>query len=258
MAPHAQRKNGLHKIASDMAKHLTQVYTRSWDAFYRKHLKFNQRPLWSVAPEESIGRDWDELTKMKSNGLPIYDLGCGFGEEAVYLAQHFSQIYASDVSASVIERAKELNTLGNLSFVVSDIAAEGEGRRLKALWGAVNVYVRAVLHQLSDSDQTRAIHNIADLLRGSQSICVMTEVAPDIRDYFEQKSGAFSKMPQELRTAFISNLPPRGIAPSRFESLLKSVPARDVRIMPTHLKTRLTFSDGTPVEIPATRAIFSV
>jgi SAM-dependent methyltransferase len=231
-------------------------YHRYWDMFYRGVLNRNERPLWDVKPELSVGLDWDVVEPLTENGFPILDIGCGLGDEAAWLAQRFHRVYAVDVSENAVEHARKVHKIPNLSFSVSDCTAECEGARLRSLFGPVNVYMRAVLHQVSDAHRLRGLQNLAALTRDSGATCVLTEVAPDIGVYFVKKSGSFSKIPKELQAAFISNLPPRGINISKFSALLEHVGASCSEIKETHLKTKICFPDGMPVEIPATRAIF--
>lgn len=121
-----------------MARTSTDYMRKRWEVFARED------PLFYVVtrperrnPETLLAAGAglvDKVLKWVGDDLPrrrALDLGCGLGRTAVHLARHFEVVDAVDISAGMIERARELSPPGNVRFgVVSgeDLEAFEDGR----------------------------------------------------------------------------------------------------------------------------------
>lgn len=231
-------------------------YSRYWDMFYQKKKAAGELPLWDVEPERSAGVDAPAFFAHLQNDWGLLDLGCGFGKEALWFAEHFSHVVATDVAPTVIAQAEEMHPHPRIAYGVSDASAPGEGDLVRANHGPLNVYIRAFLHQLKPQAQSVAFENLHAILKDSSAVACITEVAPGIQEY-AAAHGGFQVMPRDLQEVFLSHLPPRGVSEERMLELIQGTSLKVLQLESTFLHTRLTFTDGSPVEIPATRCILS-
>jgi hypothetical protein len=233
---------------------MKSVYEYYWDKFYKKKIATGKIPLWDVEPDESAALDFSFMKPYLSEGIGLLDIGCGYGKEAHWFAQHFNRVIAMDVSPTAINSAKAALSHPNLAFGVANWSAQDEGKRVRSKYGPLNVYIRAFLHQLSPEDQTASFKNLRDVTSRSTAITCITEVAPEIRQYVES-SGGFKAMPRDLQEVFISHLPPKGVSANRMSELATEVGMEIISLEATSLQTRLKFKNGDRIKIPATRAI---
>lgn len=236
---------------------MKKKYAFPWESFYQgqRTEKVSNGPLWDVGTEDSVALDWAEFQPFADLNLPILDVGCGYGKEAVWFAEHFQQVYASDVSMTAVNYARMACDRQGVDFFVSDWSEPEEGRKLRQAYGAMNVYIRAVLHQLKEADRLEAMRNISSCLEGSNAVCFVTEVAPNAQLYFEETTGSFEAIPGPLQSAFQSQLPPLGISVSDIHSLAQTADLHVLKAEPAGLRTNLKYPSGERVIVPATRAI---
>lgn len=235
---------------------MKKKYAFPWEAFYqgKSEGKNPNGPLWDVGTEDSVALDWPMFQKFADLDLPILDVGCGYGKEAVWFSKHFQQVFASDVSLTAVNRARKACDQEGVEFFVSDWSEPDEGEKLRQAHGAMNVYIRAVLHQMKDVDRLTAMRNISSCLAGSNAVCFITEVAPDAQVHFEEITGSFGAIPAALQSAFRSQLPPLGISVRDIQSLAEATDLRVLKVESAALRTNLTYPSGERVVVPATRA----
>lgn len=64
---------------------------------------------------------YTQLSKQLDSVNSILEINCGTGEDAIWLAKQNFKVIATDISAKMIEEAKNKGDFDNLNFVVSDI-----------------------------------------------------------------------------------------------------------------------------------------
>jgi SAM-dependent methyltransferase len=89
----------------------------SWNQVSGGELEYWSKPSGEVV---SFG---SQLTKVGAKR--VYDLGCGIGRHALYMAQHGFEVYASDTSADGLkETRRRLHAVGlRAEIVLSDLTA---------------------------------------------------------------------------------------------------------------------------------------
>lgn len=152
----------------------TSVGADEWDEYYSQHVAsvmWRQRgvvdPVLAAAVKETIGH---------RSGAAGLDLGCGTGEDALYMATHgFEEVACLDASRKALARAEAsaretFNRAGTptridhvqyvAAFLGADAAAPlGTAPAFDLIW------VRSVLQHLSSDDLTAVLAYVRSLLR---------------------------------------------------------------------------------------------
>jgi len=90
------------------------------------------------------------------------DIGCGTGENAIWLSRQGFEVVACDLSSTAIQRAKDklANVKADVFFLVADFLVDAIS---DAPFGFI--FDRGCLHCMSeDSDRTAYVQKVADLL----------------------------------------------------------------------------------------------
>jgi len=139
-----------------------------------------------------IFKDWDQAIewqgealyniiqkKIKYNTPTMLDCSCGIGTQAIGLAKKGYQVTASDISPTMIDRAKvEAHLRGvNIQFEVADFRTLEKD--IKGQFDIVLSADNAIPHLLTDSDLEKALKNMYLKLK-SDGLLLLT-----IRDYDE-------------------------------------------------------------------------
>jgi ubiquinone/menaquinone biosynthesis C-methylase UbiE len=91
-------------------------------------------------------------------GGALLEVGCGGGRWTVWLAPRFDRVLASDISAGMIDRARERVREAGLSHVEL-VAASMEELRVDGSFGTV--YLSSCLHYMSDDAIEEGLANVA-------------------------------------------------------------------------------------------------
>jgi SAM-dependent methyltransferase len=75
-----------------------------------------------VAWPERIEREWPFLRQVLGDGGRVLDLGCGTGEHSRFLASKGFEVVGIDASPSMLEKATDAPSPGNVRFLAGDIA----------------------------------------------------------------------------------------------------------------------------------------
>jgi len=155
--------------------------TAAWDAYWASvdHGGSGGDVLWDAATQRGLAWTRDQTVAHFDPALPVVDVGCGNGTQALLLAGHFRTVVGVDVSAAAIELARQRASAaapdGCLSFQVLDLTAPGAGRALADTLGlgAVNVHLRGLLHILDDPQRRALVTNLADLVDGAGTVLLV-------------------------------------------------------------------------------------
>jgi ubiquinone/menaquinone biosynthesis C-methylase UbiE len=105
-------------------------------------------------PPWDIGRAQDAIVRLAEEGLiagDVIDVGCGTGENALYLASRGISVLGVDAAPTAIARAREKAQLrgSSATFLVADaLALEGLGRTFDT---AIDC---GLFHTFSDADRS--------------------------------------------------------------------------------------------------------
>lgn len=214
--------------------------------------------LWDAATDRELGRCRDQAVSHFHPDLPVVDVACGNGTQAVLLADHFPKVVGIDVSAEAIERARQrAEGRTSVSFRVLDVTRPGVGRALAAEIGAANVHIRGLLHVLDDAQRRAVAVNLADVVGGSGVVLLMeTAFAGGALGYLERLGARLTEFPQTVARCLRAGLP----VPREFDEkqLARSFPAHVWQVLAsgtTDLDVVVTSTAGEPATVPAFYAV---
>jgi SAM-dependent methyltransferase len=163
---------------------------------------------WDAGSEAELGEALDRVRTHMDLSLPILDLGCGNGRHSRLLAKHFPKVLGVDVSPQAIEKAvEETSDREKISYRVLDLAAPGAGKALASELGAMNVYIRGVLHVLDPESRAVMVENIWDLL-GEKGMVFLQETnySGNALNYLSYMGATFTHIPTPLKRALASGI----------------------------------------------------
>lgn len=130
--------------------------------------------LWDADDAEEFARIREAAAQYFDPGLPVIDLGCGNGRYARALASRFRNVVGVDVSPTAIAKARaETDGYSNLAFDVIDPSDLDTVKALATRIGPANVFVRAVLHVLSDEERADVAAAITVLTGGQAGVIII-------------------------------------------------------------------------------------
>ncbi len=233
------------------------MYGDNWNKYYKRtYTDSNKKALWDVPANEAIEEDFELFKDHFDKSLPVMDLGCGTGTQSLFLAEHYTNVLAVDVSSEAIGIANELHNQNKvqIKFEVLGATDTEKAIALHNELGDVNIYMRGVLHQIKESDIVKFQQVIKTLL-GNRGSLYGIEVSNKIRDYFNASNEGFSKLPKRMQQVFISNLPPKGLSPENLFSYFPEHLFKVLKTGPSKLNTNLKFKNDEPIYIPAIYAL---
>lgn len=143
---------------------------------------FESRYTEAVSPPWETGRPQPEFVALSEAGAlegRVLDVGCGTGENAIYLAARGHEVVGLDGAASAIEKARTNAAERGLKgeFVVGDALELEPG----SLGGQFDTIIDSGLfHVFDDDDRVRYVANLAGALRpgGSYHMVCFSELEP--------------------------------------------------------------------------------
>lgn len=233
-------------------------YAKNWDSYYRRTYRLlESKSLWEVSPERAVEIDKERFLPHFNAELPIIDIGCGTGEQAMCLKKYAPKVVGVDVADTAVVIANErYKDAADVSFSTFDIADVETAKQMAAEHGDSNIYIRGVLHQTLPEDRAKILQTILTLL-GEKGKLYMMEVADNIRAHLQEKVPSFSDLPAHMRRALMSNLPPVGLS---VENLPEWFPESSFSILEAgdgFLATNLVLPDESILGVPAVYAVIS-
>ena len=214
-------------------------YRTAWDSYWSSLSGAPREVFWDSDPEHGAGRDLRHWEAIADPALPLLDVGCGNGTQTRFLADRFSRVLGLDVSGEAVELARRTHRAPGLEFRTLDVIRAEEAAALHAEIGDANVYVRAVLHQLSPEHRPAAVRSLRTLL-GARGTLFLVELAPTVGAYFASLADPHGAPPPGLARVKQHGITPGGIGDDdrvalfpadRFERLAEG----DGTIVTTHL-----------------------
>ena len=169
----------------------------------------------SGVPPWDIGRPQPAIVRLAEQGLitgDVIDVGCGTGENALYLASTGLMVVGVDAAPTAIARAKEKARLrgSGATFLVADALA------LASLERTFDVAIDCGLfHTFSDADRLRYVRSLHQALRAGARAIVLC--------FSEREPGDFGprRVTQaEIRAAFAAGWTVDSIVEEQFAARL--------------------------------------
>jgi len=92
-----------------------------FDEFYKEAAGNNEQIPWADLEPNRFFKDWAERNNLKGNGRKALVVGCGLGDDAIYLDDLGFKVTAFDISPTAIEWAKRLYKERDIQFEVADL-----------------------------------------------------------------------------------------------------------------------------------------
>jgi SAM-dependent methyltransferase len=92
-----------------------------FDEFYREAAGDNEQIPWADLEPNRFFRDWAEKINLKGEDRKALVVGCGLGDDAIYLDDLGFKVTAFDISPTAIGWAKRLHKDRDIRFEVADL-----------------------------------------------------------------------------------------------------------------------------------------
>ncbi|MCW5957148.1 MAG: class I SAM-dependent methyltransferase, partial [Pyrinomonadaceae bacterium] len=92
-----------------------------FEAFYKEAKGDNRKIPWADLEPNRFFRAWAEKAELKGDGRKALVVGCGLGDDAVYLDDLGFEVTAFDISPTAIEWARKLHSGRDIKFEVMDL-----------------------------------------------------------------------------------------------------------------------------------------
>jgi SAM-dependent methyltransferase len=228
-------------------------YLKSWEGFWSTLSGTPGEIFWDADPAHAAQQDLALFKGSIDPQFPLIDLGCGNGTQTRFLADHFAKVIGTEIAPAAVEIARTKNAAHNISYRVLDVLRPDDAEALHKEIGDANVYMRAVLHQLSPVDHTTAIQSIERLL-GRKGVLFLVELSSAAEPYFAQLIKQYGP-PHGLARVFQHKITPGMVNENDLEVLFPPDRFTLLRTGPSHIHTVHTLPTGEVVKVPAFYAI---
>jgi SAM-dependent methyltransferase len=228
-------------------------YATSWENFWSTSTGAPGEIFWDADPAHAAQQDLALFRGHVDPQLPLIDLGCGNGTQTRFLADHFARVIGTEISPAAVEIAQTKNGAPNASYRVLDVLCPDDAQALHEEVGDVNVYMRAVLHQLSPADHATAIQSIERLL-GTKGTLYLIELSSEAEPFFAQLITQYGP-PPGLARVFQHEITPGMVNENDLERLFPPNRFTLLRTGKSHIQTVHTLPTGEVVKVPAFYAV---
>ena len=225
----------------------------SWEGFWSTLSGTSGEIFWDADPAHAAQQDLVLFQGYADPQLPLIDLGCGNGTQTRFLADHFAKVIGTEISPTAVEISQTKNAAPNISYRILDVLCPDDAQALHEEIGDANLYMRAVLHQLSPTDHATAIQSIERLL-GRSGILYLVELSSAAEPYFAQLIQQYGP-PPGLARVFQHQITPGMLHENNLESLFPSDRFTLLGTGQSHIRTVHTLPTGEVVKVPAFYAI---
>ena len=229
-------------------------YATSWENFWSTTTGAPGEIFWDADPTHAAQQDLALFKAYANSQLPLIDLGCGNGTQTRYLANHFAKVIGAEIAPAAVQLAERTNGAANVTYRVLDMLRPDDAQHLYDEIGDANVYMRAVLHQLSPTDHATAIQSIERLL-GKKGILYLVELSSAAEPFFAKLIVEYGP-PPGLARVLQHQITPGMLHDNNLESLFSSDRFTLLGQGPSHIRTVHSLPTGEVVKVPAFYAIF--
>lgn len=228
-------------------------YATSWESFWGSTTGTVGEVFWDADPIHASRQDLMLFRDYFDPQLPLIDLGCGNGTQTRFLANHFIRVIGTEIAPAAVELAGKTNGAANITYCLLDVLCPDDAQRLHDDIGDANLYMRAVLHQLSPADHKTAVQSIERLL-GATGTLYLVELSSAAEPYFAQLIQQYGP-PPGLARVFQHQITPGMLHDNALESLFPPNRFTLLDTGPSQIRTVHTLPTGDVVEVPAFYAI---
>lgn len=228
-------------------------YLTSWESFWSTSTGAPGEIFWDANPAHAAQQDLVLFQDSADPQLPLIDLGCGNGTQTRYLADHFASVIGTEISPAAVAIASTKNAAPNVLYRVLDVLCPDDAQTLHEEIGDANVYMRAVLHQLSPSDHATAIQSIGRLL-GTKGTLYLVELSSAAEPFFAQLIKQYGP-PPGLARVFQHEITPGMLNENDLEVLFPPDRFTLLRTDKSRIHTVHTLPTGEVAKVPAFYAI---
>ncbi|NOT23531.1 MAG: class I SAM-dependent methyltransferase [Nitrospiraceae bacterium] len=228
-------------------------YLTSWEGFWSTSTGAPGEIFWDADPAHAGQQDLALFRGDVDRQLPLIDLGCGNGTQTRFLANHFPRVLGTEISPAAVEIARTKHAASNVSYRVLDVLSPDAAQVLHEEIGDANVYMRAVLHQLSPADHATAIQSIERLL-GRTGVLYLVELSSAAEPFFAQLITQYGP-PPGLARVFEHQITPGMVNENDLERLFPPDRFTLIRTGKSHIQTVHTLPTGEVVKVPAFYAL---
>ncbi len=228
-------------------------YFTSWESFWSTTTGAPGEIFWDADPVHAAQQDLGLFKGHADPQLPLIDLGCGNGTQTRFLANHFAKVIGTEIAPAGVELAGRTNGGANVTYRLLDVLQPDDAEALHREIGDSNLYMRAVLHQLSPSDHATAVQSIERLL-GKKGILYLVELSSAAESFFTKLIAEYGP-PPGLARVFQHQITPGMFHENNLESLFPSDRFTLLGKGPNHIRTVHSLPTGEVVKVPAFYAI---
>jgi len=228
-------------------------YLTSWESFWSTSTGAPGEIFWDADPSHAAQQDLALFQGYADPQLPLIDLGCGNGTQTRFLANHFARVIGTEISPAAVQIAQTKHAAPNASYRVLDVLCPDDAQALHEEIGDANVYMRAVLHQLSPADHATAIQSIERLL-GRKGVLYLVELSSAAEPFFAQLIQQYGP-PPGLARVFQHQITPGMVNENDLEALFPADRFTLLRTGKSHIQTVHTLPTGEVVKVPAFYAV---
>lgn len=229
-------------------------YLTSWESFWSTTTGTPGEIFWDADPTHAAQQDLGLFRDYLDLKLPLIDLGCGNGTQTLFLGKHFTRVIGTEIAPAAVELAGKTNAAPNISYRLLDVLCPDDAEALHKEIGDANIYLRAVLHQLSPADQPTAVRSIERLL-GAAGTLYLIELSSASEPFFARLIQQYGP-PPGLARVFQHRITPGMLHEDNLTTLFPSDRFTLLKTGPSHVRTVHRLPTGEIVNVPAFYAIF--
>ena len=189
-----------------------------FDALYKEAAGDNEKIPWADLEPNRFFREWAEKNELKGEGRKALVVGCGLGDDAVFLDDLGFEVTGFDISETAIEWARKLHADRNIEFEVADLFdppsewTYAEGNPPADAGGSDFVLEVYTIQPLPMEMRERTIDAVASLVAPGGELVVVTRGRGDDEEVV--------KVPWPLSRKDLSRFEANGLVQESFEVML--------------------------------------
>jgi SAM-dependent methyltransferase len=232
---------------NETSSHYRSIWESYWGSLSGKE---EGEVFWDSAPATGAAVDLSRFQAFASSSLPLIDVGCGNGTQTRFFAGHFRRVIGVDVSEKAVLAARERAFADNIEYRVLDLLDPSAAEALHREIGDANVYIRAVLHQLSPESRPLALRSVEALL-GSQGVLYLIELSPTAEQYFGSLIEKHGQPPPGLARVLQHGIKPATLAENELMALFPEARFELLAQGDGAIRTTHPLPEGGFAEVPA-------
>jgi SAM-dependent methyltransferase len=224
-------------------------YATAWESFWGSTTGTVGEVFWDADPIHASQQDLALFRDHFDPRLPLIDLGCGNGTQTRFLANDFMTVIGTEIAPAAVRLAEKTNGAANVSYRLLDVLNPNDAQVLHDEIGDTNIYLRAVLHQLSPRDHATAVESIERLL-GATGTLYLIELSSAAEPYFARLIQQYGP-PPGLARVFQHQITPGMLHEDNLASLFPADRFTLLKTGPSYIRTVHRLPTGDFVKVPA-------